>query len=140
MTIIQKISIFIRKKFNFSLLLETKVLRVQKFNPLIIVAFLIFFTILFFVSSSIIIKNNDKNRDNFEEIIKTNEFKNITNFLISKINSPYQEISYTIQNKDTVEKILKKFKIRNEDIGSQRAWAVRATARIIRTFTETNEA
>ena len=117
MTIIQKISIFIRKKFNFSLLLETKVLRVQKFNPLIIVAFLIFFTILFFVSSSIIIKNNDKNRDNFEEIIKTNEFKNITNFLISKINSPYQEISYTIQNKDTVEKILKKFKIRNEDIG-----------------------
>ena len=117
MTIIQKISIFIRKKFNFSLLLETKVLRVQKFNPLMIVAFLIFFTILFFVSSSIIIKNNDKNRDNFEEIIKTNEFKNITNFLISKINSPYQEISYTIQNKDTVEKILKKFKIRNEDIG-----------------------
>ena len=84
MTIIQKISIFIRKKFNFSLLLETKVLRVQKFNPLIIVAFLIFFTILFFVSSSIIIKNNDKNRDNFEEIIKTNEFKNITNFLIFK--------------------------------------------------------
>ena len=43
MTIIQKISIFIRKKFNFSLLLETKILRVQKFNPLIIVAFLIFF-------------------------------------------------------------------------------------------------
>ena len=117
MTIIQKISIFIRKKFNFSLLLETKILRVQKFNPLIIVAFLIFFTILFFISSSIITKNNDKNRDNFEEITKTNEFKNITNFLISKINSPYQEISYTIQNKDTVEKILKKFKIRNEDIG-----------------------
>ena len=117
MTIIQKISIFIRKKFSFSLLLETKVLRVQKFNPLIIVAFLIFFTILFFISSSIITKNNDKNRDNFEEITKTNEFKNITNFLISKINSPYQEISYTIQNKDTVEKILKKFKIRNEDIG-----------------------
>jgi murein DD-endopeptidase MepM/ murein hydrolase activator NlpD len=117
MTIIQKISIFIRKKFNFSLLLETKILRVQKFNPLIIVAFLIFFTILFFISSSIITKNNDKNRDNFEEITKTNEFKNITNFFISKINSPYQEISYTIQNKDTVEKILKKFKIRNEDIG-----------------------
>ena len=117
MTIIQKISIFIRKKFNFSLLLETKILRVQKFNPLIIVAFLIFFTILFFISSSIITKNNAKNRDNFEEITQTNELKNITNFLISKINSPYKEIIYTIQNKDTVEKILKKFKIRNEDIG-----------------------
>ena len=53
-----------------------------------------------------------------KEITKTSEFANITNFLISKINSPYEEINYTIKNNDTVEKILKKFKIKNDDIRS----------------------
>ena len=43
-------------------------------------------------------------------------FRNFTNFLISKINSPYEEINYVIENNDTVEKILKKFKVRNTDI------------------------
>ena len=43
-------------------------------------------------------------------------FQILTNFLISKLNSPYEEINYVIKNNDTVEKILKKFKINNEDI------------------------
>ena len=47
---------------------------------------------------------------------KNDEFSNLTNFLVSKINSPYEEISYVIKNNDTVEKILKKFKIQNNDI------------------------
>ena len=54
--------------------------------------------------------------NNFKEITKTNEFSNFTNFFISKINSPYQEISYIIKNNDTIEKIFKKFKIRDLDI------------------------
>ena len=57
-----------------------------------------------------------KKHNSFKEITKTNEFSNLSNFLISKINSPYEEINYIIKNNDTVEKILKKFKIRNEDI------------------------
>jgi len=36
--------------------------------------------------------------------------------LISKINSPYEEKGYVIKNNDTIEKILKEYKIRNEDI------------------------
>ena len=39
-----------------------------------------------------------------------------TSFLFSNIKSPYKEIDYVINNNDTVEKILKKYKIRNEDI------------------------
>ena len=61
-------------------------------------------------------KKNERNINSFKEITKTNEFSNFSNFLISKINSPYQETSYIIKNNDTVEKILIKFKIRNEDI------------------------
>ena len=59
---------------------------------------------------------NEKKINNFKEITKSNEFSNFTSFLFSKINSPYKEIDYVINNNDTVEKILKKYKIRNEDI------------------------
>ena len=61
-------------------------------------------------------KNIDK-RNNLKEISENKEFSNLTNFLISKINSPYEEISYVIKNNDTVEKILKQFKIKNDEIG-----------------------
>tara|TARA_X000000950_G_scaffold243680_1_gene299289 strand:- start:20 stop:1210 length:1191 start_codon:yes stop_codon:yes gene_type:complete len=61
-------------------------------------------------------KKKEENTNNFKEVAKTNEFSNLTNFLISKINSPYEEINYVIKNNDTIEKILKEFKIRKEDI------------------------
>ena len=54
--------------------------------------------------------------DNLKLISKSNEFSNLTNFFISKINSPYEEAGYLIKNNDTVEKILKKFEIKNQDI------------------------
>ena len=118
MTIIQKINTFLRKKTNFLTLLETKAIKIHKFNPLFVISFLIIFTSLFFISSNLINKNNSENLSNFKEMTRTNEFSIFTNFLISKINSPYEEINYIIKNNDTVEKILKKFKIRNDDIKS----------------------
>jgi len=75
-----------------------------------------FFSIIFFFSMNYITSKNDKNSNNLKEITKTSEFSNLTSFLISKINSPYQEINYIINNNDTIEKILKKFKVRNDDI------------------------
>ena len=61
-------------------------------------------------------KKNNEDGNNLKEITKNDEFFNLTNFLVSKINSPYEEISYVIKNNDTVEKILKQFKIQNNDI------------------------
>ena len=61
-------------------------------------------------------QKNINNSNNLKEITKNNEFSLLADFLISKINSPYEEIKYVIKNNDTVEKILKKFKIRDEDI------------------------
>ena len=116
MTIIEKIGIFFQKKFDFSNLLEVKSFRVTKFNPIILVTFLIFFSCIFFISLSLINKKNQNNASNFKEITETKEFSNLTNFLVSKINSPYQEIKYIIKKNDTVEKILKKFEIEDDDI------------------------
>ena len=116
MTIIQKIGFFIKKKINFLELSETKIFRIQKINPFVLISFLVFFSLIFFITSNLISKKNKENESNFKEITKTDDFLSLTNFLISKINSPYEEINYVIKNNDTVEKILKQFKIRKEDI------------------------
>ena len=116
MTIIQKIAIFTKKKLNFFSLIDVRALHFQKLNPLILISFLIVFSVLFFVSSNLIQKKKNENANNLIEITKNREFSSLTNFFISKINSPYEEIGYVIKNNDTIEKILKEYKIRNEDI------------------------
>jgi len=118
MTIIQKIVIFIKRKINFLSLLDTKAFRVQKFNPFILISFLVFFSLIFFITTSLINKKNKENENNFKEITKTDDFLSLTNFLMSKISSPYKEVNYVIKRNDTVEKILKKFKIKEKDIRS----------------------
>ena len=74
------------------------------------------FTLSFFITFNLISKKNDKHFNNLEEITKNDDFSNLTKFFTSKINSPYQEIKYEIKKNDTVEKILKKFEVRNEDV------------------------
>jgi len=116
MTITQKINAYIRKKNNFFSFLEVKALRIQKFNFLIIVSILLIFSIIFFITSNIINKKNKENAESLKEITKTYEFSSLTNFLISRINSPYEEIEYVIKNNDSIEKIFKKFKVKDLDI------------------------
>ena len=116
MAIIQKIGNLFKKNYNFFTLLDTKALRIQKFHPLFLISFLIVFSSLFFISLSFIDKKNLENKTNLEEITQSNDFSNLTNFIFSKINSPYEEIEYVIKNNDTLEKIFKNFKIREEDI------------------------
>ena len=116
MTIIQKLKALLRKKLNFLSLLETKTFGIQKFNPLFLLSFIVIFTGLFFASSNLINFKNKENKNNLEEMTRTNEFLNFKNFLTSKISSPYKEINYTIKNNDTIEKILRKFEIQNKDI------------------------
>ena len=116
MTIIEKIKKFIKKKYNLFSIVGPKTLQVQNFKPIILISFIIIFSGVFFISFNLIHKKNTENISNFKEITENNEFLNLTNFFISKINSPYEEIEYVIKNNDTVEKILKKYKIRDEDI------------------------
>ena len=116
MTVIQKIGVLLKKKYNFLTSLDAKTLGIQKFNPLILITFLIVFSALFFISSNLINEKNEKKTNNLMEVTENSEFFNLTNFFISKINSPYKEISYVVKNNDTVEKILKKFEVQDKDI------------------------
>ena len=79
--------------------------------------FLIFLTFsIFLITSNVIKQNKKKDIQNLSKVIESEEFINIGSYLVSKINSPYKEVKYLIQNNDSVEKILKKFQINANDI------------------------
>ncbi len=108
-------NLFKNKQFSShtSKLNKAKILGI---NPFLFIGLIFFFTLIFFTISNVVTKKNVQNKNNVENITKTNEFSNLTNFLISKINSPYKEIKYVIKNNDSIERILKKIDVRNKDI------------------------
>jgi murein DD-endopeptidase MepM/ murein hydrolase activator NlpD len=116
MAIIQFFNNFYKRNINF--LSIVKINRSKNFsvNPLIILIFIVFFSILFFITSNLINSKNKNNRYNLEQVTNSGEFSNLTSYFISKINSPYEEVGYLIKNNDSIEKILKKFNIKDSDV------------------------
>ena len=82
------------------------------FNIFLIILFFSVFTIVL----NLISQKKKVDNQNFNTIVKSEEFINLGDYFISKINSPYKEVEYLIQNNDSVEKILKKFEININDI------------------------
>ena len=83
--------------------------------------FIYLFSILLFYSVFIVISNliDQKKKiedQNLNTVVKTEEFSKLSSYFISKINSPYKEVQYSIQKNDSIEKILKKYAIRANDI------------------------
>ncbi len=78
----------------------------------------IIFYAVFIIITNLVDKKNKIESQNFNSIIESKEFSNVSNFFLSKINSPYKEVEYLIQNNDSIEKILKKLKINSADIQS----------------------
>jgi len=76
---------------------------------------MIFFTI-FIIISNIINQKNKVESQNLNLIVASKEFLNLSDYFLSKINSPYKEIKYLIQNNDSIEKILKKLDVNKNDI------------------------
>ena len=116
MTFIQKIKHFYKKKLIFLHPLDMRIFKFHRFNPFFLITFIVIFSGFYSITSNYIIKKNKENQKNFNEITKTSEFSNLSNFFISKINSPYEEIDYIIKNNDSIEKILKNYNVRAEDI------------------------
>ena len=116
MTFMQFIINYYKKNVTFFSIIKVNKLKIFNFNPLVVLILIVFFSILFFVTSNLINTNNENNRNNLNQVTNSNEFFNLTNYLISKINSPYKEVNYLIKNNDSIEKILKKFNIKDGDI------------------------
>ena len=117
MTLNQIISTFIfKKKAHLIGLAKLSKFRVFNLKPLTSLSLIVFTSIIFFTFSNIVTKQSNKNNENLKSITKSEEFSNFTNFLLSKINSPYEEISYVIKNNDTIEKILKGYDVKDKEI------------------------
>ena len=102
MPIIQIIINLYKKKITFKPIVWTRNLKILNFKPIIILGFIVFFSILFFTISNLIGKKNVENKINLSEVTQTSEFFNLTNYFISRINSPYVEVNYVIKNNDTI--------------------------------------
>ena len=116
MALIEILKSLFKNKQVFSYTSRLNKTKIIGINPFILIVFLFFLTLAFFTISNVVSNKNVQNKNNVEDITRTNEFSNLTNFFISKINSPYKEIKYVIKNNDSIEKILKKIDVRNKDV------------------------
>ena len=71
---------------------------------------------MFLIISNFVNQKNKVEEKNFNSLLKTEEFSNLSKYFISKLNSPYKEVKYVIQNNDSIDKILKKYQINTNEI------------------------
>ena len=116
MTIIEKFTDFYRKKIVQNTFIKLNKSRSLNFNPIIFFSLILLVSIIFFSINNIINQRNIENHENFKTVSSSKEFSNLKGYLISKLNSPYKEIKYSIKNNDSIEKILKKYDVKLEDV------------------------
>ena len=116
MTIIEKFTDFYQKKIVQNTFIKLNKSRSLNFNPIIFFSLILLVSIIFFAINNIINQRNIENQKNVKTITSSKEFSNLKGYLISKLNSPYKEIKYSINNNDSIEKILKKYEVRLEDV------------------------
>ena len=73
-------------------------------NTLTLLSTLLSFMVIFVVTSSFLAQKNQENADSLKMISRSNDFTNFSNFLISKISSPYKEINYVIEKTTQLKK------------------------------------
>ena len=88
----------------------------KNWNNFIYLSIFFLLGLIFIIATNTINKVNETQNQNFNTVLNSKELTNINNYFISKINNPYTEIKYVIQNNDNIDKILKKFQINSKDI------------------------
>ena len=100
---------FFIKRYHYN-----NVIIVKKY--LIYSLFFLFFLLISLLFSKQMVSYNDQKKVNFDEMINSNEFLIVKEYFLKNLKSPYKEYKYTIRNNDSIERILNKFKIKNEEI------------------------
>ena len=116
MTFIHIFSDFLKKQFNFKPLIKLNKIKIININPIILISSVIFSAIAFFSISNFVAKKNIEEQKNISSVTNSSEFSIFTKYLVSKITSPYKEESYQIKKNDSIERILKTFNIKADDI------------------------
>ena len=82
-----------------------------------VILYSLFFLTLLVVA--FIYKNDSKVNQKLEVdefLPKSSDLKSFKDFLFNQIISPFINVNYQIKNGDTIERILKKYKVQNNDI------------------------
>ena len=116
MTIIQKLNYFFKNRIIQNHNIKKISYKDIGQKHLIVISVITFFSIIFISTQNFIEKKNTGNRQNLEAVTSSKEFSGFSKFLLSKIKSPYKNVTYSIKKNDTIEKILKKFDVREDDI------------------------
>ena len=74
------------------------------------------FIFVFLLLVIVVYKNDEKIVDKKEVVIEYSELVSIKKFLFSKIRSPFINVNYEIEKGDSIQRILKKHKIPNNEI------------------------
>ena len=84
--------------------------------------FIVFtFVIVFSLLLTVVFKNDNTTKEKVDEksaYLPAKELTKVKNFLFSKIQSPFININYQIKSGDTIQKIFKKYKIKNNEIST----------------------
>ncbi len=118
MALIQKLNSLFKKILNFGFASKLQKTKILDYKPLLLISFLTLFSIIYFSIENVLKKKNELSEKNLKNISKSEDFSNLKNYFFSKINSPYEEIKYSIKNNDSIEKILKSYSIKSDDINS----------------------
>ena len=118
MALIQKLNSLFKKILNFGSASKLQKTKILDYKPLLLISFFTLFSIIYFSIENVLKKKNELSEKNLKNIAKSEDFSNLKNYFFSKINSPYEEIKYSIKNNDSIEKILKSYSIKSDDINS----------------------
>ena len=118
MAFIHIFSDFLKKQFNFKLLGRFNKIKFINIYPIFLISLFVFSSISFFSIYNFVAKKNIKEQKSIDSITKSSEFSIFTKYLISKITSPYEEVNYLIKKNDSIERILKNFNIKGDDINN----------------------
>ena len=75
----------------------------KNWNNFIYLSIFFLLGLIFIIATNTINKINETQNQNFNTVLNSKELTNINNYFISKINNPYTEIKYVIQNNDNID-------------------------------------
>ena len=88
----------------------------KKLSFIIYTVTLIVILVVYSLTYNSINNQNRDNEKNLENFFNSKEFVNTKNLNFDILNSPYSEFKYKIENNDSIGKILKKFRISNNEV------------------------
>ena len=103
----KKISSLKRERIK---ILSPKMEEIVLITSSILFIFFIYFAITY---NSILEKKRIESIDSF---LSNNQTVLLKNYILNQVKSPYLEYDYIVKDNDTIEKILKKFSIKNDEI------------------------